>query len=192
MNRKADSYHVSAVEFMKATLMRLCGVIFYPLALRIWQPVTWKTIRIVDPSDRTKAEFVGAVRQALELVELVAPSRFARVKREIRVVINAPAAGGLSYLRGRKICKIDFAFFHKMPDGRSGILLLACMLVNAATQGYLYSKRMAPNRRTRDRLIDYCYLQEGYFARKLGLDLKDWAELVRRSDWSDCVERSGD
>ena len=58
-----------------------------PLGVHLlWPSEVKKGIRIVDPFFETRACFVAAVGEALELIRRIDPMRFARVKREIRTI----------------------------------------------------------------------------------------------------------
>src|SRR5438093_3362159 len=128
-------------------------------------------IRISDPFPASRAEFVAAVTEALELIRASDSLRFARVRREIRVILNCPGLTWAAYHRSHRICRIDLDVYPLVPDRRNGIIFLACSLIHEATHGHLHTRRIANRDRDYARIENICTEEEIRFGRKFGLDL---------------------
>lgn len=140
--------------------------------LRLWPKELRKGLCLIDPFPETRADFVAAVGQALDLIEANDPMRFARLRREIRSFLNVPLprASGAEYCRFRRTCRIDLRYFRLSEDREAGIFLLACRLIHESTHGYLYSKRML-QLKDRVRVEMLCFKEEARFAKRLGYEL---------------------
>ena len=153
----------------------ILAAIAHPIATRMWPVETRKGIRIIDPCDQSRDIFVGAVDGALQLIEKTDPIRFARVKREIRTVLNIPVLqGGAGYSRNHRTCNIDLRCFPVEKDRESGISFMACMLVHEATHGLLFTKKIRQTERILRRVEKVCWNEEVRFARKIAFDVVKW------------------
>ena len=129
-------------------------------------------MRILDPETESRDEFTAVIFSALELLQQTDSMRFDRVRREIRMVVQMPAAHCAQYSRPMRVCTIDFRKLHVAFDitREYGIQFLACVLIHEATHGSLFSRRIVQTRRNYARVERLCCLEMLRFAQKVGMD----------------------
>jgi hypothetical protein len=145
----------------------------------LWPADTKMGFRIVDPVPKTRTDFLNAIGEALLLIETNDPMRFARLKREVRTIINLPIRTCAQYFRPLKTCRINLPFYPLSKDRQSTIVLLACDLIHESTHGALCTRKVLYFRNAQ-RVENLCSGEERRFARRLGIELRrDWGSPRR-------------
>jgi hypothetical protein len=127
-------------------------------------------IRIVDAWQDVPKQFVSVIEPAVGLIQQNDPLRYARLRREIRMIVNQPCRTDAAYSRIRRFCAIDMEKFKPLfdKDYNAGIRYLACVLIHEATHGVLYTRGIIQTKQNYARVERLCVLEEERFARKLG------------------------
>lgn len=174
MRLKAFRYYGSAAGVFLRGLPFSLIVAGSEVALRFWPKAIQNGIAITDTFPESRTKFVDTVTQALVLIESVDPLRFARLKREIRIIVNVPVPGGAEYSRFLKTCRINLRWFSEIGNKETQTTLLACRLIHQSTLGHLCSRKVWRHGHF-ERVVKLCYQEEARFAKRLGLDLgPDW------------------
>lgn len=165
--------------------VNLCRAAFYGVAPLIWPIETVGGIKILDLRSKTRARSTKTISAALSLIEQNDPLRFARVQREVRLILNdhwrieplAPSA----YFRGARLCMInvDCLDFRKQP--KFIMAVFASLIIYEATHGYIFHKRVPYVRGTKKQIEVICEHQQTLFLLRLGYDLRN-VEPSREED----------
>ena len=181
MRCKALRYYAyETLSFLRSFPFGLISMVAEAAALWVlWPADTKMGLRIVDPVPQTRVVFLNAIAEALTLIEENDPVRFARLKREVRTIINLPVRTCAQYFRPLKTCRINLPLSPLSKDRQSTIVFLACILVHESTHGALCTKKILYHRNA-GRVENFCAAEERRFARRLGIELrKDWGSPRR-------------
>ncbi len=127
-----------------------------------------KGIQLLDPNPNTRAAFVGAMGDALDLIALKNPLIFKRVTTEIRRIYHLPSYSGADYTRRLKICNMDLSKLGStLIDEEDKRIFLACVLIHEATHGHLYSRGIYQSKANIQRVEEICCKQMSKFARSV-------------------------
>lgn len=121
---------------------------------------------------------------ALEILQRRDPHHYKRVLKHIRRVMNFPIGySGAGYIQHLSAYATSF----RPPQAEDGIrkeaIMQASMLVHEATHGFLYSRKIPFNPRTRERIERLCSKEEHRFLRRV-LTPESFAKVkeIRRYD----------
>ena len=131
-------------------------------------------IRVIDPTPETRSHFTEVVDAALATIARFDPIRFARVQREIRIIVNAAGVYGSTYGRALKFCSLDLRCFYDEDDPNTTVRLLASALVYEATFGHLFSRGILRTRQNGSRFDALCCREPQRFLRRLGMANTPW------------------
>lgn len=133
-------------------------------------------IRFLDPEPITRNDFMRDMEAALDLIAATSPHRLARVLLEIRRIDNIPTITGLYYARQLRNLSIDWKGLAESKfdeDEKTG--WFACLLVLAATSGYLESRGIFPTSKNFDRREQFCRREMVRFAKKIDME---WLSFI--------------
>lgn len=138
-------------------------------------------IHVIDPTPQTKAQFSSFVEQALSLIAASAPARFARVRTQIRTIINTAGLIGSVYEPAFRVCAVNFRCFGCLRDAPDSVAFLASTFVRDAMVGYLVNQGAFRTRRNYDRFDRLCCTEARRFMQHLGMTTTPWdAENLSR------------
>jgi hypothetical protein len=131
-------------------------------------------IKIVDPNESSKAQFLALMEIALDLIAANDERRFRRLQAEIKGIVNLPLKSWASYDRGERICCFDFRIA-QAEDGKYGDpRIWACILVHESCHGYLETKGVIWKKRLRRRIEWICCMEMTRFGKKVGVPENFW------------------
>jgi hypothetical protein len=142
-------------------------------------------IEVTDPRSETRKYFNHIIQSALTLVATVDPNVFARVSREIRYIVNAPAFNGCTYGRTIKVCSLDIRCYYIENDLEMTNRLVAAAIIRVATIGHLYSNGILRYRLNRERCNALCFKESQRFLRRCGVTTNE-SDPQNRAAWSNC------
>jgi len=124
-------------------------------------------------------EFVSTIVAAMKLVERTDALRFARIKRRIKWIINAPLfrVGG-QYDHVIQACKIDFDPSVGENNRSLAIGWCASLLVHESTHGLLRGRGIPYSRRLRCRVERRCVKEEQRFVVRLAVSEPELARWL--------------
>jgi len=161
------------VELVHLNLpLNICRRAFYAIAILVWPCGVFKGIRILDFSRATRSRFNEKICEALTVIEHSDSRRFARVQREVRLIVYdrwliEPLTDS-SYFNQARVCMVNLGRFDFKDFPRFRTSVLAAVILHHATQGHLRRVRFM----NVNRCEAICRKEEIHFLMKLGYDLR--------------------
>jgi hypothetical protein len=181
LDRFRKRYHRIALigcGYLKVTrnqyLSAVPGVVFDAATHLLCPGEKIRGFSVIDPMSEDRTTFVIAVDEALGLIAKFSPSRFNRVRLQIRRIINAPARFGSSYLLARRACSLNFECFREGNDPNLTGKYLAAALIEQAAYGHLMSQGIPRTRSNHERYDNVCFEEARRFLKRVGLDKNPW------------------
>jgi len=155
-------------------VLELPSNLFDYVAPAIWPSRNIMGICVVDTVQESNLRFFDLVEGALHLIKAQDELRFARLNREIRLIVHLPVKTGAQYSRLTKTCSVDLRKMLKAEDRQWSFGTLACILVHESTHGYLYTRRIVQTGRNYPRVERLCCNEMRRFAKKACIDGDRW------------------
>lgn len=110
-------------------------------------------------------DLILRVAEAVEFVRTIDPARFARLRREVRCILIAPARHDVyaRYKRLGRICSIGASAFEKYADPKRTRRFIAAILIHESTHGELDRRRIPYTKSTKERVERICMAEHKRF-----------------------------
>jgi len=121
-------------------------------------------IAIADYRNRS-SHFRDTVLSALDLIKRTDARRFARVKRQLKWIVNSTlrVPGMADYYHGTQTCRIDFVEPAPGSDAEYPIGSCASTIIHEATHGVVACRDIAYSKKLRSRIERLCVTEEQRF-----------------------------
>lgn len=130
------------------------------------------TIGSLSP-DLEEGWTVDTLESGLRMVQDLAPAKFSRVQRTIRLIVGVRSFDAYNHFQIGKICAIDLCKVHGLREDDYKYAV-ALVLARVALSGYLYERmRCHYHAANREVMIRLCLKQEQLLMRRMPRDVRD-------------------
>jgi hypothetical protein len=167
-------------QWIRSLPAGLATGLFCFIGRQIWPKQLISGIAVFEPREEVGDEFFRTIHAALDFLQEHDRIRFARVLKEIKVIMDMPTPGGAAYRRIGKMCFVDLRLYPLSSHWEESVILVARDIVHEATHGVLYSRKIIQTRRNHVRVEEVCHRQEMRFGQRIGVQLGGWDQPSQR------------
>src|SRR6266567_4458797 len=110
------------IAFLRTGPGNVLSATIEPFALHLWAAQVSHGIRICDPFPETRSQFASVIVSCLDLIEKTDHRRMARVRSEVKNIVNMPVYTSAAYSRFHRTCRIDMRCFPVNTDKETSVV----------------------------------------------------------------------